>query len=99
MEHAIAVLIVLAIVLGLYFLPTIVAGTTGNPRWPAILIVNLLVGWTFLGWVICLVWAFCKPVANNQTVTIIQQFGDASEVDARQPVPGRRIVLRPRADD
>ena len=42
----------------LYFLPAIVASKKRN--YTAILILNLLLGWTLIGWVIALVWATCK---------------------------------------
>ena len=41
-----------------YFLPTI-AGS-GKKNSGAIFVLNLLLGWTLVGWVIALVWACCK---------------------------------------
>ncbi len=43
--------------LALYFLPTIVAAKRGHKHGSAIAILNLLLGWTFLGWVAALVWS------------------------------------------
>lgn len=40
-----------------YFFPAIIAAVRGHHQKNAILILNLLLGWTFLGWVIALVWA------------------------------------------
>jgi hypothetical protein len=40
-----------------YFLPTIVAALRSHPSAGAIFAINLLLGWTFIAWVICLVWA------------------------------------------
>jgi len=48
-------LIMLAIGLLIYFLPAI-AGS-GKKHSAGIFILNLFLGWTFLGWVIALVWA------------------------------------------
>ena len=42
----------------IYFLPTIIAAKNQNKDVSAIFIINLLLGWTFLGWVIALAWAF-----------------------------------------
>ena len=39
----------------LYFLPAFLA--RNNPNFTSILILNILAGWTFIGWVIALVWA------------------------------------------
>lgn len=43
--------------LALYFLPTIIAAARQHPnQWP-ILFVNLLLGWTILGWLGAALWA------------------------------------------
>jgi hypothetical protein len=41
-----------------YFLPAFIAGMRGHQNAAAIFVLNLLLGWTFLGWVAALVWAF-----------------------------------------
>ena len=41
----------------LYLLPTIIAVMRKKENAGAIAIVNLLLGWTFIGWVIALVWS------------------------------------------
>lgn len=41
----------------IYFLPALIANRR-HPHATAIAIVNLFLGWTFIGWVACLVWAF-----------------------------------------
>jgi len=57
------ILIVTIIIIGLgalYFLPTIVASADGHRNAFAIFILNLLLGWMLIGWVIALIWAFTK---------------------------------------
>jgi T4 superinfection immunity protein len=55
---AIAVVAIVIIVAPLlYFLPGIIAFRRHHHNAVAILVFNLLLGWTFLGWVIALVWA------------------------------------------
>ena len=51
---------VLLIVAGivLYFLPSIIAYKKGHANKGIILLINFLLGWTFLGWAGTLVWAF-----------------------------------------
>ena len=44
-----------------YFIPSIVAKVKKHKDLTAILVLNLLLGWTFICWVICLVWALKKP--------------------------------------
>ena len=45
----------------IYFLPWVVAKEYKSVNSPAIFILNLFLGWTLIGWVIALVWAFMKP--------------------------------------
>lgn len=40
-----------------YLLPTIIAAIRGHARLGGIAVVNLLLGWTLVGWVASLVWA------------------------------------------
>ena len=44
----------------LYFLPTIGAKLENHKNLGAIFILNLFLGWTFIGWVVALVWAMVK---------------------------------------
>jgi len=55
----------LLFLIGLYFLPSIVGSRHHNAS--AIFILNLFLGWTFLGWVIALVWACTKSVSDIHT--------------------------------
>lgn len=41
----------------LYFLPSIVASHRDHHNTSAIVLLNLFLGWTFVGWVVALVWA------------------------------------------
>jgi hypothetical protein len=55
------ILLLLGVAL-VYFFPTLVARASHHHNVGAIFVLNLFLGWTFLGWVIALVWAFMKPV-------------------------------------
>lgn len=57
--------IVLLVSLFLYFLPSYLARNKAN--FTAILILNILAGWTFIGWIIALVWAL-SPGRQQQVV-------------------------------
>jgi hypothetical protein len=48
------------LVLGIYFIPTFVASSNQKQNVGAIFLLNLFLGWTFIGWVIALVWAATK---------------------------------------
>lgn len=53
------------VILGLlavgYFVPTVVATLRKHRQAGAIIAVNVLLGWTFIGWVVALVWAMTNP--------------------------------------
>ena len=49
-------LIIIAI-FGLYLLPSLISFLRRNKNWPAIFFLNLLLGWTGIGWVVALVWS------------------------------------------
>lgn len=49
--------IVVALVTGGYLLPFAVALWADHPAVTKIFLLNLLLGWTIIGWVIALVWA------------------------------------------
>jgi hypothetical protein len=55
--HLIILLIVGGPLLAIHFLPTIVAAARHAQNLWWILLVNLLTGWTCIGWVIALIWA------------------------------------------
>jgi hypothetical protein len=69
-------LLLLAVSLGIYFIPYIVARQNGKQNSGAIGALNFFLGWTLVGWVVALVWAMSKdanvvpqpaPVAMNTT--------------------------------
>jgi hypothetical protein len=70
MDNLGGALIILGIlVLVLYFLPTILSLILRRRNTLAIFAMNLLLGWTLIGWVAALVWALTKD-NQNQTVII-----------------------------
>ena len=52
-------LIIIAI-FGLYLLPALISFIRRNKNWLAILFLNLLLGWTGIGWVVALVWSVMR---------------------------------------
>lgn len=50
-----AFLVIIGILL--YFVPSFVAGNRRHPSAGGIFVLNLFTGWTFIGWVLALVWA------------------------------------------
>ncbi len=61
--------VALAVVaLALYFVPSFIAVNKNKRNKTAIFALNLLLGWTFVGWVVALVWSLMReergPEAN-----------------------------------
>ena len=50
--------IMIAILMAAYFLPAVIASMRSHRNTAPILIVNAVFGWTLIGWVGCLAWAF-----------------------------------------
>jgi hypothetical protein len=44
----------------LYFLPTMVAFSRKHHNSGALFVLNLFLGWTFLGWVVAMVWSLTQ---------------------------------------
>jgi hypothetical protein len=54
-------MLVLLIALCLYLFPTVIAALRGHHNTMAIFVLNLMLGWTLLGWIGALVWSFTAP--------------------------------------
>jgi T4 superinfection immunity protein len=59
-DNAAVGFLIILVSLVLYFLPTIIARSANHRQLTAIFALNLLLGWTILGWVAALVWALVK---------------------------------------
>lgn len=55
-----------------YFAPTIVGYMRKKDNKTAILMLNLFLGWTVVGWVVALVWAVSKDKAVVQNIYVQQ---------------------------
>ena len=52
------------VLLVIYFLPAIIASVRSHRQTMAIVVLNLLLGWTLIGWVVAIVWA-CTADTNK----------------------------------
>ena len=50
----------------LYFCPSLVANRRKHPNETAIIVLNFLLGWTVIGWVVSLVWAYSASPAQAE---------------------------------
>ena len=65
-----------------YLLPTLVALARGIPGVAAIAVINILLGWSFIGWVIALALAVRSVPPAAPVVQVVQHF------PPRPPAPG-----------
>ena len=63
--YAAAELTIWALGVVIYFVPAMVAWYRRVPRRVGIFILNLFLGWTFLGWVGALIWAVVEPRSDS----------------------------------
>jgi hypothetical protein len=69
MMAGMSLLMIVLIVIGvvIYFIPTFLGRKRGIPLTGWLFVVNLLVGWTLLGWIGCLLWAvLATPEPSSQ---------------------------------
>lgn len=61
-------LIILVLGFVIYFLPAIIVANRDHRHWLAIQILNLILGWTVLGWIVALVWSLMdQPTLKPST--------------------------------
>ena len=82
-----------------YFLPFIIALIRGHHQGLAIFLLNLLLGWTFIGWVASLVWACTKTGVPNIAPIVINNINNNNITPGGEYIEPRiepRIVLSSR---
>lgn len=72
----------LLVSLFLYFLPAYLA--RNKPNFTAILLLNILAGWTFIGWIVALVWALSSE-PQRQAAAPPQQSPASAPQSAASP--------------
>ncbi|MDD5176762.1 MAG: superinfection immunity protein [Sterolibacterium sp.] len=68
----------------LYLLPTYEAWRKKHTNLTAIALVNIFLGWSLLGWVVALVWAFKRPESQNKKG---EQTTATSSARGHEPAP------------
>lgn len=70
-----------------YLTPTIIAVIRKQPNKWAIAAMNILLGFTVIGWIIALIWSLTSPTKQQDAPTIIinQVQGDQTSTTTTQP--------------
>jgi len=74
-------LMALLILLAFYFLPAFIALLRGKRNAGALAVLNLLLGWTLVGWVVALVWALTNDAQTPPPATYVPP-APAPRIDA-----------------
>lgn len=59
---------VIIVFLLIYFFPSIIAFSRSKSNTTAIFMLNLFLGWSFIGWVVALIWAVSKDRESQQII-------------------------------
>jgi hypothetical protein len=64
-EHTVFIILLLLCVI-IYMLPTLIAYARDIPQRQTVTIVNIIFGWTLIGWFICFLWAALAETAVDE---------------------------------
>lgn len=76
----------------LYIVPSVIAFTRGHSNAAAICALNILLGWTFLGWVASLVWSF----TSQESIKNVSSFQQTS-AGSMSP-PKKHILIKKKSE-
>jgi hypothetical protein len=75
------------LLLPVYFLPALNAFGRGHKNSVPIFLCNLFFGWTFLGWIVSLIWSATGNVTRNRFVEWLEKPGETSCKYCGAPTP------------
>ncbi|MDR1920825.1 MAG: superinfection immunity protein [Candidatus Adiutrix sp.] len=86
----IKIIILICIILAIYFIPYSVAKSRHHNGKTAILVVNLLFGWSVIMWIVCLVWA-CNGNVNREEIAKQKEETDKAAKEFKEAMNGLRL--------
>jgi hypothetical protein len=78
-----------------YFLPGIVALARGHRNAFAIFVLNALLGWTGIGWIVVLIWSLTVTDRECNVIVIANTNSVQSSAPALAVDPGKKLLLPP----
>ncbi|MDJ1468877.1 superinfection immunity protein [Cytophagaceae bacterium DM2B3-1] len=103
-----AISYIFIIYLFIYFIPSTIGYKKPNAKW--IIGINLLLGWTVIGWIIAMIWAVRKESKPDRSIEVNQKrINNALQVledshkrgefsDAEYQIKRREIIFGPREE-
>jgi hypothetical protein len=81
--------------LAMYFLPTLVALSRNHHQKSAIFVLDLFAGWTFIGWVVAIVWASTRVHRIHQPRPVAPWWREAPRpvMDMRKLAPAPAMTI------
>lgn len=81
---------ILIILVGLffYFIPTFNA--YGRPQFQGVIVLNILLGWTLIGWVVAFIWSFSN--SSPKAEVIEQKVSSADELTKLHDLKNKGII-------
>jgi|TARA_B110000967_G_C18417414_1_gene332220 uncharacterized membrane protein len=73
--------VIVIVIIFVYFLPSIIASSREHHNSTALFFANLFFGWTFIGWVVCLIWALTNKSEDTTIINNNTNSEDASVAD------------------
>jgi hypothetical protein len=77
-------ILLLLIVGGIYLIPSIIAFKSNHPNKGAIIALNILAGWTFIVWVVSLVWALSRHEETPREIYVVRESTSNQMVDRHE---------------
>ena len=77
--------LILILLIALYFLPTIIAANRHVPNVGSVVVINVLLGWTLIGWIVAL------AMAASSVPSEPQRWRDPRSSFRRAGIPNRRL--------
>ncbi len=79
-------IVIMLLLIVMYFLPWIIAANRNHHQTGAIAVLNIFLGWSFLGWVIALIWSLTAvlPTEGKRRESYVEAASSSGEYGQRQ---------------
>ncbi|MGQ7947180.1 superinfection immunity protein [Flavobacterium sp. WC2509] len=90
MEQISITVIIIAVLI--YFFPSVIAFSRSKSNTTAIVMLNLFLGWSFIGWIIALIWAVSKDRETQQIIVNNNSYSEYKTVTPTFTQPIRENI-------